>query len=86
MFSYGFVLCLAALLTRHGRLLRSAPLALAGLGLALDVGSWVPARDFGLLVPAIVTGGALFSAGCALAIVVVLHDVWWPVRAPAANR
>jgi hypothetical protein len=27
-----------------------------------------------------VTGGALFSAGCALAIVVVLHDVWWPAR------
>jgi hypothetical protein len=80
MFSYGFVLCLAALLTRHGRVLRSLPLALAGLGVALDVGSWIPARDFGFLVPAIVTGGALFSAGCALAIVVVLHDVWWPAR------
>jgi len=85
MFGYGFVLCLAALLTRHGRLLRSAPMALAGTGLALDVGAWIPARESALLVASIATGGALFSLGCVLALFVVLHDVWWPARrAPGA--
>ncbi|MEZ5977899.1 MAG: hypothetical protein R3F34_06755 [Planctomycetota bacterium] len=80
MVAFGLVLALAALVSRFGRFLRSLPLALAGIGIALDLGAWLPARDSASLVYAIVAGGALFAAGCALACALVLLEVWLPCR------
>lgn len=78
MVGFGLLLALLGLLTRFGRHLRSLPMALAGIGIALDLGAWIPARESASLVYAIVAGGALYATGCALALVLVLLEVWLP--------
>lgn len=81
MVGFGLLLTLMALMTRFGPRLRSLPMAMAGIGIALDLGSWIPAGDAAGLVNAIVVGGALYGTGCALAIVLVGLEVWLPRRA-----
>lgn len=78
MVGFGLLLTFLALFTRFGRNLRSAPIALAGIGIALDLGAWIPARDAANLVYAIIAGGALYSMGCVLAMLLVLIEVWLP--------
>jgi mono/diheme cytochrome c family protein len=78
MVGFGLLLAFLALFTRFGPKLRSAPIALAGIGIALDLGAWIPARETAGLVNAIIAGGALYSSGCILAVLLVLIEVWLP--------
>lgn len=80
MVSFGLLFTVLALTTRFWRHLRAAPMALAGIGIALDLGAWIPARDSASLVGVIVAGGALYATGCLLALGLVLAEVWLPAR------
>lgn len=51
---------------------------IAGLGLALDLGSWFLVRDHAGLVWVIVLGGSAFSIVTALLLCAILLDLWLP--------
>ncbi len=51
-----------------------------GLGLALDLGGWWLARASAAWVPAVAVGGALFGLAAALSALLVLAELWLPVR------
>lgn len=85
MVTFGLLFAALALTTRFWRHLRAAPMALAGIGIALDLGAWIPARESASLVSAIVAGGALYATGCVLALALVLLEVWLPLPKESAK-
>jgi hypothetical protein len=66
--------------TRWPRGLVGGLMALAGLGLMLDIAGWWLARLDDRWVFAIAGGGGAFQAGLTLLLVLVLVDLWWPAR------
>ena len=72
------LLGLLATMTRFGGFLRGLPMFLGGIGLLADVGGWLLARGDAMFVYGILAGGALYTAGCGLAVLLVLADIWLP--------
>lgn len=78
MAGIGMILSLLALLTSWPRWLVGGLILLAGLGLAVDVGSWWPARDYEALVPAIIAGGITHSGSMAALMLLIVVDLLRP--------
>jgi len=72
-------------LTRLPRTLVGVLAALIGVGLALDIGGWWIARSWEPFVPIIAIAGAAFNGACALAMLLVTLDAWWPTRRSSAQ-
>jgi len=79
-----FVTIALLLGTRAPRALQGALAALAGVGLALDLGAQLAARSSELWVWGIVAGGAAWSIATVLSCLAVLFDLWLPERRSAA--
>jgi len=58
---------------------------LVGLGLLVDMGSWLPARSDVRFVHAIIAGGATSMGASGLLLVIVVIDLWWPGRRPGSS-
>lgn len=78
MGAIGLVVALLALLTSWPRWLTGGLVLLAGLGLAVDVGSWWPARSNEAFVYAIVAGGVTHSASMAALMLLIVVDLLRP--------
>jgi hypothetical protein len=65
--------------TRFGRL-RELVIAAQGIALAADLASWWLVRESASWLWLLVGSGALYAASTALAIVLVLAELWWPRR------
>ncbi len=68
------------LLTGWPRKLINPLILLTALGLAADLGGWWLARVNPSVVPMIVVGGAAFAGGVALSLLLVIADLWRPVK------
>lgn len=77
------VLAVLLWLSRWPRRLASILVLLLGMGLLLDIGGWWATRWNPSMVYSIIVGGAAFNLGMALALVVVLADLWLPTRTPS---
>lgn len=80
----GLALALLAVGTRWARSLIGALIALMGLGLIADVGSWFLARENDVFVPVIVGAGAAFNLAAGLLILLIVVDLWAPSRTKRA--
>lgn len=65
--------------TRFGRL-RELVIAAMGVGLAADLASWWLVRESASWLWLLIGGGALYAASTALALVLVLAELWLPRR------
>lgn len=74
------VSCGMMLLTGWPRGLVNPIVLLMGLGLALDLSGWWIARVHDAVIPLIVVGGFIFSASVAIALLLVVADLWRPVK------
>ena len=74
----GALLIAGLCLTRLPRFLTGGVSLLIGAGLALDLGSWWLARQSVEFTWGVVLGGAGFGLGSALALLLVLADLWLP--------
>ncbi len=72
------LLGLLATMTRFGSFLRGLPMFLGGIGLLADVGGWLLARGDAMFVYGILAGGALYTVGCGIAMLLVFADLWLP--------
>lgn len=72
-------------LTRAPRAIIGILSLLIGAGLLIDLASWIPARGNELFVYGIVGGGFMFQAGVALALLVVIIDLWAPRSRPVRS-
>jgi len=72
-------------LTRAPSAVKGMLAVLIGGGLLLDLGAWIPARDYEFLIWAIMGGGVAFQAGTTLSLLVVLLDLWLPRRTPSTG-
>lgn len=77
---------LAAMLwfTRLPRGLVGMVVVANGISLPLDLASWWLARKAESLVHVIVIAGTIYNATVVLMIALILADLWWPRRTPAA--
>lgn len=78
MGSLSIIAALLALLTRWRRGLVGGLILLSGLGLSVDLGSWLPARDAAWLVPALAAGGLIWMTGTVALLLLVLAELWLP--------
>lgn len=76
----GVVLALLALGTSFSRRLIGTLIAVLGLGLLVDLGSWWLARENEAFVTAIVWAGGSFAVASGLLILLILADLWLPRR------
>ena len=81
MGTLSLVLCGLAFCTRWRRLPAALTLP-CGLGLLVDLGAWLPAREFPWLVPTMAVAGTLWFAATALLCLLVLAELWWPAPPP----
>jgi hypothetical protein len=58
----------------------------SGLGLLLDLGAWLPAREAAGLVPVLAAAGALWMTSTALLLLLTLADLWLPARERRQNQ
>lgn len=72
--------CGLMLLTGWPRTLVNPIVLLMGFGLALDLSGWWIARVNGGVVPLIVVGGFIFAAAVAVALLLVIADLWRPAQ------
>jgi len=80
MGSLTIVVALLSLMTRWPRRVIGGLILLSGLGLCLDLGSWLLARSVAALVPVIAVSGAVWMATTALLIGLSLLELWLPAR------
>ncbi|MCW5755253.1 MAG: hypothetical protein KIT24_11155 [Phycisphaeraceae bacterium] len=66
------------LMTRWPGLVSGALLAVMGIGLAVDIGSWWLARDHAAWAWGIAIGGAAFNGAVGLSGLMILLDLWLP--------
>ncbi len=78
MGSVSIVAALLAFLTRWRRGLVGTLVLVAGAGLLLDLGSWLPARGAAWLVPVLAASGLAWMAGTTALLVLVLAELWLP--------
>ncbi len=75
--------CGLALATRFPRGLASLPLFLGGAALLVDTTGWLIAREVKGFSPVIAIAGAVYTGALALAIALVLVELWGPYPAPS---
>ncbi len=68
------------LLTGWPRKLANPLILVTALGLACDLSGWWLARVYESIVPMIVVGGFVFAAGIGLSLLLVVGDLWRPVK------
>ncbi len=68
------------LLTGWPRRLVNPLILMTALGLACDLSGWWLARVMDGIVPMIVVGGFVFAAGVVLSLLMVVGDLWRPVK------
>lgn len=68
------------LLTGWPRKLVNPLILVTALGLACDLSGWWLARVYESIVPMIVVGGFVFAAGIGLSLLLVVGDLWRPVK------
>ena len=68
------------LLTGWPRRLVNPLILVTALGLVCDLSGWWLARVMDGIVPMIVVGGFVFAAGVVLSLLMVVGDLWWPVK------
>ncbi len=86
MSSMGIAMALLALLTMWPRIVTGPVIALTGIGLAVDIGSWWLTRQYEEFAYAVVAGGGMFSAGMVLLSLIVLADLCLPNPKPGRGR
>ncbi|MBL9001789.1 MAG: hypothetical protein JNK25_11705 [Phycisphaerae bacterium] len=76
----GFAVVMLAACTRFGRGLVGSLTALCGIGLAADIGGWWLTRHHEQFAYLIMAGGAAFTLGTVLLVLLILADLWLPRR------
>ena len=74
------VLTMLALATRFSRRLVGGLVALAGIGLFVDLAGWWLARDSAFFVPVLASAGGVFAASLGVLSVLGLLELWLPRR------
>jgi hypothetical protein len=59
---------------------------LLGVGLFVDIGGWWVARSSQAFVVAVALGGAIFTVSTALALLLLLLELWLPIRVQPSAR
>lgn len=77
--------CGLALATRFPRGLASLPLFLGGTALLVDTAGWLIAREVAGFSVVIAVAGAVYTGALALAILLVLVELWGPYPTPAGD-
>ena len=80
MGTVSLLLAVLALGTRWSRRATGWLVALGGLGLCLDLGGWFLAKSTAAAVPVLAAGGSLWMGTAILLALLVLVDLWRPVR------
>lgn len=77
---------LLMMMTRYHRCVSGALIAIAGIGLAADLGGWWLTRQNAAMLWLIIAGGTAFSGATAIMLLGIIADLWWPRRRSQASE